>query len=578
MPRLSTPSQTPARFWPLRATRHALKLVAIAALASCGGSMSPDASMQVEEDRAAALDTALVDYGPGPGIAYDEAAEDARQSALGNVKAQAIAVPVGPADAHLKGHFGASFSWPIIPLHTVLLPDGRVLSFGSNPNGAQNGLMYYALWDPELGMGSKSKLLLDNTTGTDIFCAGQALMPQGDVLLVGGDRIVNGSRNYANRDVNIFTPGNNALTKQAGSMAFQRWYATVVTSASGELVVMGGRDDRYFEGNATYPPTADTFAPAPEVYTPGVGWRLLNTASSDHAYGSVAQSWNYPRAWWGPDGRVIIITPVGKIFALDVAGTGSFVQLSTGQVPAGAYNLPAVMYQPGKILAVRKLGAAALVDINGPAPVVSATQPLSGDRQFGNATVLPDGKVWVNGGSSTANTLEGAYYHSEMWDPATGQWSTTATAAKARLYHSISMLMPDGSVLTGAGGAPGPVKQLNAEIYFPPYLYKTDGSGQPAVRPVISTAPTAATWGQDIAVTMKSTGTVARMTLVRFGAVTHAFHSDQRFQDVPFSQSGKNLTVTLPALAHTAPPGFYMLFALDANGVPSKAKVLRLGA
>jgi hypothetical protein len=68
------------------------------------------------------------------------------------------------------------------------------------------------------------------------------------------------------------------------------------------------------------------------------------------------------------------------------------------------------------------------------------------------------------------------------------------------------------------------------------------------------------------------------MTLVRFGAVTHAFSNEQRFQDVSFTQSGKSLTVTMPASADTAPPGFYMLFAIDAQGVPSKAKVLRLGS
>jgi hypothetical protein len=579
MPNPSTLSLPPAVAWTGRAGRHALKLVAIAALASCGGaSQAPSPEMQVEEDRVGAFGDAPVDHGAGPGVAYDESTEDARQSALGQVSAQGIAVPAGPADAHQKGVFGAAFTWPIIPLHTVLLPDGRVLSYGSKPSGLQGGQLHYAVWDPAAGMGSKSKLLLSNTTGTDIFCAGQALLPQsGDVLLVGGDRLVNGKRNYANRDVNIFTGADNALTKQSQSMAYQRWYATVVTTASGELAVLGGRDDMYYAGNETNPPTDDTYASIPEVFNATTGWRTLTTAQSDHAYGALVQSWNYPRAWWGPDGRVVIITVPGKIFSLDVSGTGQVTQLA-GTLPKGAYMLPAVMYQPGKILAVREKGLASLVDINGASPTVSPAAPLSADRQFGNATLLADGKVWVNGGSSTGNDLVGAVYHSETWDPATGQWTQNASATKARLYHSVSMLMPDGSVLTGGGGAPGPVAQLNAEIYFPPYLYKTDGSGQPAIRPAIGSAPSVATWGQQIPVTMAKTGTVSRMTLVRFGAVTHAFHNEQRFEDLPFTQTGKNLTVTLPASAHNAPPGFYMLFALDAAGVPSKAKIVRLGA
>ena len=558
--------------------QHALKLLAVVALASCGGSMSPDASSLTEEDRASATTVAPIDYGAGPGVAMTERDDDERESALGNMQALGIAVPPGPPDAHLKGMFGNAFTWPIIPLHTILLPDGRVVSYGSKPSGVQSGLLHYAVWDPALGMGAKSKLLLSNTTGTDIFCAGQALLPgSGNVLIVGGDRIVNGQRNYANKDVNLFTPADNQLTKQGQSMAYQRWYATLITTASGEQAVIGGRDDRFYEGNDQYPPTEDTYAPTPEVYNATTGWRTLTTATSDAAYGGRVQAWNYPRAWWSPDGKVVVLNVMGEIFSLDVAGTGTVTQLP-GSMPLGAYMLPAAMYQPGKVLSVRDAAQAVVVDINGATPVVTPAAPLSADRQFGNATILADGKVWVNGGSTTGNDLVGAIYDSETWNPATGTWTVGASAAKARLYHSISMLMPDGSVLTGGGGAPGPVANVNAEIYFPPYLYKTDGSGLPAVRPGILTAPTAATWGQAIPVGMNNKNAVARMTLVRFGAVTHAFSNEQRFQDLSFTQSGKNLSVTLPASANNAPPGFYMLFAVDTHGVPSKAKVLRLGS
>lgn len=556
----------------------ALKLVAAAAVAACGGSSGPEPQNMVAEDQRVALwDSAPVDYGAGPGVPVNDDV-DGREAALGLRGAMGITVPTGPTDAHLKGVFGAPFTWPVIPLHSILLPDGRVLGFGSKPSGVQGAQLHYSLWDPALGMGAKAKTLLTNTTGTDIFCAGVALRPaSGDVLIVGGDRLVNGQRNYANRDVNLFTPANNALTKQSQSMAYQRWYATVITAPSGEQAVIGGRDDRYYEGNTQYPPTDDTFSPTPEVYSAASGWRTLTTATSDAAYGSRVQAWNYPRAWWSPDGKVVIFNVMGEIWSLDIAGTGAVTQLP-GTLPLGAYMLPAAMYQPGKILSVRDAAQAVVVDLNGATPVITPTAPLSADRQFGNATILADGKVWVNGGSTTGNDLVGARYDSETWDPATGQWTMGASAAKARLYHSISMLMPDGSVLTGGGGAPGPVAQLNAEIYWPPYLYKTDGSGQPATRPGILTAPTAAGWGQTIAVGMNNQGTIARMTLVRFGAVTHAFSNEQRFQDLSFTQKGKSITAMLPSSANSAPPGFYMLFAIDAQGVPSKAKVLRLGA
>jgi hypothetical protein len=562
----------------MRTSRRALQLVAAVALAGCGGSSTPDPETLSLEDLATEADVAPIDHGAGPGMGADDQQRSTRVSALGKQAAQAITVPNGGPDAHLRGAFGEPFSWPLIPLHTILLPDGRVLSYGSKPSGIQSGLMHYALWDPQQGTGTESKLLLSNTTGTDIFCAGQALLPDsGNVLLVGGDRIANGKRNYANNDVNVFTPSDNALTKQSQSMAYQRWYATLVTTSSGEQAVIGGRIDRLFEGNAQYPPTDASYASTPEVYSATQGWRTLTTAKSEWAYGSNVQSWSYPRAWWSPQGKVIVFTVKGEIFALDVAGTGSVAKVP-GVMPTGAYMLPAAMYQPGKILSVRAAAKAVVVDINNATPVVTPTASLSADRRFGNATVLADGKVWANGGSTTGNDLAGARYDSETWDPTTGAWTLGASATKPRLYHSVSMLMPDGSVLTGGGGAPGPVVNMNAEIYFPPYLYKTDGSGEPAVRPTIATAPSAAAWGQAVSVTMSEAAPVARMTLVRFGAVTHAFSNEQRFQDVGFTQNGQDLTVTMPASANYAPPGFYMLFALDAQGVPSQAKILRLGA
>lgn len=576
MSRLTAINTTLNRPWARPVRRHALKIVTLAVLAGCGGGAStPDEAAMVEEDRMGVFGNAPIDYGPGPGVAVDGG--EGRVSAQ-SVGAQAVTVPTGPADAHVKGVFGAPFSWPIIPLHTVLLADGRVLSYGSKPNGLQGAQLHYAVWDPSQGTGSEAHLLLSNTTGTDIFCAGQVLMPNtGEVLLVGGDRIVNGKRNYANADVNVFTPGDNKLTKQAQSMAYQRWYATLITAPSGEVAVLGGRIDRFYEGDALYPPTDDTYASTPEVYSPTTGWRTLTTATSDAAYGGRVQAWNYPRAWWSPQGKVVTLNVMGEMHALDIAGTGNVVQLP-GTLPRGAYMLPAAMYQPGKILSVRSGGLASVVDLTTESPTVTSAAPLSGDRQFGNATVLADGTVWANGGSSTGNDLVGAYYHSELWSPATGNWTTTATAVKPRLYHSISMLMPDGTVLTGGGGAPGPVANMNAEIYFPPYLYAKDGSGQPAVRPEITAAPATATWGQTIPVTMANKKVVSKVSLIRFGAVTHAFSNEQRFESLAFSQSGKALSVNLPASANNAPPGYYMLFALDKAGVPSIAKVIRLGA
>ena len=61
------------------------------------------------------------------------------------------------------------------------------------------------------------------------------------------------------------------------------------------------------------------------------------------------------------------------------------------------------------------------------------------------------------------------------------------------------------------------------------------------------------------------------------GTVTHAFDMGQRFMWLTFTRTSSGLTVKAPTKWNDAPPGYYMLFLLTSSGVPSKAKILRLG-
>lgn len=568
-----------------RAGRTVLVLAPLAALlAACGGggeldrhgaAASAARAQQVADEMVQALGTPI-DRGWGPGQMaplVSAATRGAHQFGL----AAAAKVPAAAPGAELTGSFGGAFGWPIIPIHAVLLPDGRVLSFGSTPDGQQSGLLHYALWDPSQGTGEAGMRLLDNQTGTDIFCAGQALLPRtGDVLLVGGDRLVNGQRNYANREVNIFRRDTDTLEKQQGAMSYQRWYATAVTDRRGQQIVLGGRDDRYYAGDDQNPPTQNSYAPTPEVFLEGMGWRTLGKASSDMAYGATDLSWYYPHAWASPSGELLVVGHPGGLYHLNPASGGKLSALP-GWLPINAGGiLPSVMVQPGLVLTMRVDRQAFLVDDRGPTIQVQPAASPAADRLYGSATLLADGRVFYNGGSSTGNDLTGAVYTAELWDPVSGAWADAATALKPRLYHSVALLLPDATVLTAGGGAPGPVVNLNAEIYYPPYLYRQDGSGLPAERPVILSAPDVVRHGGSFKLKIDKATTVSRITLVRFGATTHSFHSDQRFMGLGFSRQGTTLQVTAPADLAGAPPGFYMLFLFDAGGVPSVAKVLRL--
>jgi hypothetical protein len=500
-----------------------------------------------EDDR-----PAPVDWGYGLGVQPDK-----NRKAIPEMMAAPANAPAGGPDAQTMGVFGAPVTWPIIGLHAVLLPDGRVMSYGTDERGNQGAQFVYDIWNPGLGTDTAAHMVLPNTTSTDIFCAGQSLIAgSGEVLIVGGSQTINGVRNFSNDRTEIFSPTTNAL-RTTDHMQYPRWYPSVIALPTGEMLVLGGREDR--DG---------TPAEIPEVFTPNVGWRTLWDVS-------IGRNYSYPRAFVAPNGKVFVLGYDGHMFYLDPAGSGTMTQLTQQMLPADN-TLPSVMFAPGEILSLRNLRKAIVVDLNGTQPVITPTADTSQLRLWSNATVMADGKVLVTGGSAVANTLTGVAYAAEIWDPATGQWTLGAQAEKPRLYHSIAMLLPDGSVLTGAGGAPGPVKNLNMEIYHPPYLY--DASGQPAARPSLLDAPGVVqlSLNPQFAVTLGGADPISRVTLLHTGAVTHAFDSGQRFLQLGSTQNGQTLTITLPTDPNVVVPGYYMLFVFNQAGVPSIARIVRL--
>jgi hypothetical protein len=138
-----------------------------------------------------------------------------------------------------------------------------------------------------------------------------------------------------------------------------------------------------------------------------------------------------------------------------------------------------------------------------------------------------------------------------------------------RLYHGTAVLLLDGRVLVAGSGRAGPQPQFNAEIYSPPYLFK-------GPRPVISSIPGDAAYGSSFVVGTSDPSAITSVTLLRISAMTHGFNMDQRFMRLNFSQTAGGLNVTAPANSNLAPPGYYVLFILNALGVPSTGGVIRI--
>jgi uncharacterized repeat protein (TIGR01451 family) len=214
-----------------------------------------------------------------------------------------------------------------------------------------------------------------------------------------------------------------------------------------------------------------------------------------------------------------------------------------------------------------------------PTPAWQATALMEFPRSYLNLTVLPDGQVLATGGGGTTDkaNFATAVYEAELWSPISKAWTTLSRAQNPRLYHSTALLLPDATVLVAGGGRqngrsqPDPKDQANAEIFSPPYLFR-------GARPVISSAPSILPYGTAFSIGTPDAARILSVSLMGLGSVTHSFNMNQRFVPLTFQSAGGSLTVLSPPDGNTAPPGPYMLFLVDTNGVPSVAAMVRLPA
>ena len=161
------------------------------------------------------------------------------------------------------------------------------------------------------------------------------------------------------------------------------------------------------------------------------------------------------------------------------------------------------------------------MDMSGDVPTFQQTGSLGEVRNWSNMVVLADGSVMASGGSDVDNQLVGVHNEVQIWNPQTGVWTAGDDAAVARLYHSTTILLPDATVLSLGGGAPGPLTNTNGEIYKPSYLFNEDGSfGNPSRHhrgPGIHQAA-----GRSFTVTVDDAASITRLTFIKTGSVTHS--------------------------------------------------------
>jgi galactose oxidase len=475
------------------------------------------------------------------------------------------------------GQWGPVLLWPHVAVSMANLPDGRILTYASNepnafPGSLQDEYTHAAVWDPETG-----QLMDVPHPSHDMFCAAMVTLESGETFVMGG-------RNQGDSPWVSYYDFNNDQWIQfdaSSQMNRGRWYASAVYIGTGEVLIAAG-----VGGGVN-----------PERFTPGGGWTLLTgidltTTILEHGTRDGSGSW--PLLQLDKSGKIFHHGATTTMNTLDPFGgpqqLGTITDLGTHLASDG--NAPdwfpdegvSVLYDEGKILVAggstspsdnTAVSNAFSIDINGPAPSLTAVASMNLPRQFQNEVMLPTGHVLVVGGNTNGNkfTDASATLDADAWDPDMDLWTLWNPQNQARAYHSTALLLLDGRVLSAGGGlgndaCPGGIvppllpgecdaDHWNAEIFSPPYLFNT----------VLRVGRT---------FNVRATPGLSGFSMVRMSATTHTMNTDQRFlgSSVTEIEPG-SYDITLHGNQHVLVPGCWMLFAMDGD-VPSIAKAIQI--
>jgi plastocyanin len=459
--------------------------------------------------------------------------------------------PIDMTEAAQKG------MWEILPcdsqalaVHAVLMHTGKVLFFAGSGNYIPRHTahdMRGVVWDYEAGTFHTPE------TPYDVFCAGQTTLADGKVLISGGTEQYDPFIGL--RSAWLFDPIIEEWIR-VGSMARGRWYPTLLTLGDGSVLATVGTGGE-FERFTTVDGWADT--------GPSRNWPL------------------YSHLILLEDGRILRTgghlggeSIDGLIF--DPASAAETVvpglRAQDHRDEAFSVLLPPAQDQRVMVLGGGGPGIATdlvdIVDLTAASPAYTPGPSLNHARGLHNAVLLPDRTVFVSGGGLRGETRADAVHQSEIYDPTANVFHEAATASVSRLYHSIALLLPDGRVITAGSNPDRGDDELRLELFHPPYLFR-------GARPIITDAPESLSYGEHFAIHTPHANRIKWAQLIRPMAVTHSCDTSQRLVALDVEhEGGCHLHTCAPDNCNLAPPGWYLLFLTDEDGIPSTGSWVRL--
>jgi hypothetical protein len=474
------------------------------------------------------------------------------------------------------------FTSPVRAIHAVVLYNGNVLlaaGSGNNPDDFAAGTFTSAVYQPRTGT------FVNLPTPADLFCSGHVQLPDGRVLIMGGNKAYpTGNLGYEGLKTSyVFDPATNAY-QRLNDLSSGHWYPSATELSNGDVISLGGLGEDSAGTVAT-----EYFSNAQQR------WLGLNEAHQTWSFWGL-----YPSMVLMQDGRLFYTG--SHVFGNGLPGSGSSIydyDANTVTPINGLQNKDerdqsmSVLLPPAQDQKVLTIGggniesnpdANRLTDIIDlkqanpsyvPGPLLP-TGTLTGGvpetgpqgKMYVSAVILPDGKVFETGGG--LHNRADPVYEASMYDPGTNTFTGgLATDPVPRTYHSSAFLLPDARVMA-IGNNPGDgTFEMRISIYTPPYLFK---GARPQIRSVSNQ-----NWGYGSTQEVTVDSTVVRASLIRPAAVTHSSDPNQRFIELPMTVNGNTIGLNMTSNPNIAPPGWYMLFVTNAAGVPSVASWVHVG-
>jgi hypothetical protein len=474
---------------------------------------------------------------------------------------------------------------PIVAIHAAVVHTNKLVVWGNTDFDAASG----------------TEASVDLSSGSShfpahhhhLFCSGHAFLPDGRILTMGGHM-------EGVTGVHLYHPDDD-FWEHVTDMDAGRWYPTCTALPNGQVMTISGTMGtggpvsptapvnntlQLFDPNAGLQPSTPLPSPFsghfpadfptidlyPFVYVIPSGELLVHSRNVTRFYNWSTNSWSpvellaasaHSRTYPGQASSVILSllptdNPPYRMRVLTIGGGGADPQDLDVTTPA--------------------IETVELLDLSEASPAWRYTAPMSGPRVMPDATLLPDGTVLVTGGSATGRSDMGIdpVLTVELFDPSSESWTMLAPLKTPRSYHSTAVLLPSAEVLIGGKDflfnlPPYDYPEHRLEVFSPPYLFR-------GPRPVIADAPASMAYAATFSVTWAQAENIASAVLMRPSCVTHSFNMEQRLVGlVMLGSAGNVLTLQSPPNANIAPPGYYLLFLLSEQGVPSTASFVQLG-